>query len=121
MSAPTACTPTDCTPTDCTPIAWTRIAGRRMGTARLRKQDKRRASLAVEQARAGFAEHLKTNEGKDFTPSFASTLVGGRHDYRVSNITATSAKIDVTRPIYDSSSRQLIDKLVMSYAVTFGA
>jgi len=131
MSAPTACAldcALDCTPIacvldcalDCTPIAWTRIAGRRMGTARLRRQDKRSASLALEfaLALAGRAEHLKTNEGKD---SFEITLAVGRHDYRVSDITATSAKIDVTRPTYDSSSRQLSHELVMSYVVTFGA
>jgi hypothetical protein len=106
MSAPTA-------------LNLQRTKGSAMGTARQRRQDKRCVCLALELALAGRVEHLKTNEGKDFVPSFASTLAGGRHDYRVSDITATSAKIDVTRPTYDSSSRQLIDKLVMSYVATF--
>ena len=105
-----------------TALKLKRIVGRRMGTARQRAQNKRNTTIALRLALAGFAEHLKTYEGKDFVPSFASTIVGGgRHDYRVSDITATSAKIAVTRPTYDSSSRQLIDKLVMSYVATFGA
>jgi hypothetical protein len=96
-----------------------RIAGRGMDTAKLRKQDKRKANEALNLARAKFDEHRKDYEGKDFVPTFAFTLTGGRLDYRVTDITATSAKIDVTRPTYDSSSRQLIDEFVMSYEATW--